>query len=192
MKAILIALSFVILSGCVMENQESGKEQLITVKNTTNENVSREDGKNISQHLETLAESVPGVSNATAVVIGRYAVIGIDIDSDLDRSKAGTLKYSVAESLKDDPNGAKAMIVADPDMTARLKEVAEDIKNGEPGQGILNELSDITGRVMPEVPADLIDPNPKTGTEKPKKQLNHNDKQKLEKDQEEQSNNYKD
>ena len=76
----------------------------------------------------------------------------------LDRSEVGSIKYSVAESLKNDPHGARAVVVADPDLNARLKEVTEDIRIGEPIQGILNELADISGRLMPEIPADLVNP----------------------------------
>ena len=54
-----------------------------------------------------------------------------------------------------------AVVVADPDMNARLKEVSEDIRNGKPIQGILNELADISGRLMPEIPADLVNPKSK-------------------------------
>ncbi|RID88137.1 YhcN/YlaJ family sporulation lipoprotein [Mesobacillus zeae] len=182
-----------LIAGCNSgQDSESGKDKLIQVKNSTFDNVTREEGKTISRHLENLAESVPGVKGATAVVIGRYAIVGIDLDANLERSEAGVLKYSVAESLKDDPNGANAMIIADPDLNARLKEVAEDIRQGRPGQGIMNELSDITGRVMPEVPADMIDPHPKSGTEEPKKKMNNKDDRRLEQDQQEQSNHYKD
>ncbi|CAM3693642.1 YhcN/YlaJ family sporulation lipoprotein [Mesobacillus zeae] len=193
LKRTFAILLMALIAGCNSgQDSESGKDKLIQVKNSTFDNVTREEGKTISRHLENLAESVPGVKGATAVVIGRYAIVGIDLDANLERSEAGVLKYSVAESLKDDPNGANAMIIADPDLNARLKEVAEDIRQGRPGQGIMNELSDITGRVMPEVPADMIDPHPKSGTEEPKKKMNNKDDRRLEQDQQEQSNHYKD
>ena len=60
----------------------------------------------------------------------------------------GTIKYSVAESLKNDPHGARAIVVADPDMNARLREIGEDIRKGEPIEGVMNELADIAGRLI--------------------------------------------
>src|SRR5690606_39479185 len=92
-----------------------------------------------AQHLANLAASVPNVNDATAVVLGNIAVVGIDIDGNVERSQVGTIKYSVAESLKHDPHGAGAVVVADPDINARLKEISEDIKNGKPIQGLMNE-----------------------------------------------------
>jgi hypothetical protein len=109
----------------------------------------------------------------------------------MDRSQVGSIKYSVAESLKDDPYGAKAVVVADADTTQRLKEIQADINNGRPIQGIMEELSDVAGRLMPEVPGDLITPSPKKAPEKPHRNLPSKEDKKLEKEQEDQSNHYK-
>jgi YhcN/YlaJ family sporulation lipoprotein len=195
-KAALILFFMLLLVGCanINNHKESQSNQsnqhLMNVKNTNITEVDRKTGQEISERLVTLATSIPNVNDATAVVLGKYAIVGIDIKSDLERSEVGSIKYSVAESLKNDPNGAYAMIVADPDVTARLKEMAEDIKNGEPVQGIFNELADITGRLMPEVPADMINPNPKTNIKNPDEKLNNKEEKDLKKDQNKQSNNH--
>ena len=60
-----------------------------------------------------------------------------------------------------------------------LKEVSEDIRNGKPIQGILNELADISGRLMPEIPADLINPKSQNTSEKLNNKLNNKEEQKL-------------
>ncbi len=142
--------------------------------------------------MVNLATSIPNVNDATAVVLGRYAIVGIDVNKNLDRSEVGSIKYSVAESLKNDPHGARAVVIADPDTNARLKEIYADIQNGKPVQGVMNELADISGRLMPEVPADIVEPSPANqNTEKPKQKLNKQEQQNLEKQQQEQSNHYK-
>ncbi|WP_445488481.1 YhcN/YlaJ family sporulation lipoprotein [Niallia sp. 03133] len=194
-KAALTLIFMLLLVGCANvnnhnESQSNRSEQhLMNVKNTNITEVDRKTGQDISERLVSLATSIPNVNDATAIVLGKYAIVGIDIKSNLDRSEVGSIKYSVAESLKNDPNGAYAMIVADPDVTARLKEISEDIKNGKPIQGIFNELADITGRLMPEVPADMINPNPKTNVKNPDEKLNRKEEKDLQKDQNEQSNN---
>ncbi|CAM3405372.1 YhcN/YlaJ family sporulation lipoprotein [Cytobacillus oceanisediminis] len=197
-KWLLLFFSALLLSGCGINNNQSQDQQdqqnAINVKNSTIQEVDRETGQQVSRHLVDLATRIPNVNDATAVVLGRFAIVGIDVNKNLDRSEVGTIKYSVAESLKNDPHGARAMIVADPDINARLREIAEDIQNGEPIQGIMNELADIAGRLMPEVPADLVDPNKKNeknATEDPKKKLNNNQEKQLEQKQEEGSNHYK-
>jgi YhcN/YlaJ family sporulation lipoprotein len=184
----LILTSLFIISACnnneVAENTE---KQIIHVKNSNLQEVDRNTGQQIAQHLVELTTSMPGVNDATAVVLGKFAIVGIDVKKDIDRSQVGSIKYSVAESLKSDPHGARAIVVADPDITARLKEISEDIEKGEPIQGIANELADIAGRLMPEIPADIVDPEPKSGVEDPKKQLNKSEEKKLDNKQDSQS-----
>ncbi len=51
-------------------------------------------------HLERLATGIPQVKGANCVRVGNYAVVGIDVIPELDRSKVGTVKYAVAQALK--------------------------------------------------------------------------------------------
>lgn len=182
------------LAGCGAQNKavDNGRDNLVKVKNSTIQEVDRETGQQISKHLVDLATGVPNVRDATAVVLGNYAIVGIDVDQNIDRSQVGSIKYSVAESMKNDPHGARAIVIADPDLNARLREIAGDIRNGQPVSGIMNELSDITGRLMPEVPADMLNPKGRNATENPKKEMNTQDSRKLEKEQDDQSKGHKD
>ncbi|MFB6469540.1 YhcN/YlaJ family sporulation lipoprotein [Cytobacillus sp. Hz8] len=186
--------SLLLVSGCGFNNgkNQTDNNDKIKVNNTTIQNVDRKTGQQISKHLVSLASSVPGVNDATAVVLGKYAIVGIDVKKNIERSQVGSIKYSVAESLKNDPYGASAIVIADPDMTARIKEISEDVKNGKPVQGLINELADISGRLMPEVPADIVDPKSNRTTDKPKTQQSKKDDQKLEQKQDKQSNYDKD
>ena len=68
-----------------------------------------------------------GVNDATAVVVGKYAIVGIDVKAKLDRTRVESIKYSVAESLKNDPD-ANAVVVADVDTYERLKQIGKQIK----------------------------------------------------------------
>ena len=190
---LVLIISLFLLFGCNNRDDDVAQNQnnIVNVKNSTIQNVDKQTGQQISKHLADLATSIPKVNDATAVVLGRYAIVGIDVNQDLDRSEVGSIKYSVAESLKNDPHGARAIVIADPDINARLKEIGEDIQRGEPIEGIMNELADIAGRVIPEVPADIKDPVQTKSVDDPKKTLNSNEKQDLEKTQQEQSNHHK-
>jgi len=195
---IFFCLFFVFqLSGCrqnngVTDTSNNNRSQYMNVKNSSMNDVRKEDSEEISNHLANLAANVPNVNRATAVAIGKFAVVGIDVDKDLDRSKVGTIKYSVAEALKKDPYGANAVVVADPDFFARIDEIRKDIQDGRPVQGILNELSDIVGRLMPEMPGNLQDPSIENRTEEPKQETDgQKDAKKLNNQQNKQSNHYK-
>jgi YhcN/YlaJ family sporulation lipoprotein len=113
------------------------------------------EAQEVADRLVKIATRIEQVNDATAVVIGRWAVVGIDVDAKLDRSKVGTIKYTVAEALKADPKGAYAIITADIDTNYRLREMAKDIRNGKPIEGFMNELAAIIGRIMPQVPRDI-------------------------------------
>lgn len=199
----LLFLVSILLTGCgffqpSMEQGSGNHEQQnrqgpapVHVKNSAPNQMDRQTNEEIANHLAHLATQNPEVKNATAVVLGDYAVIGLDVDEHLERSKVGTIKYAVAESLKKDPHGARAIVIADADMNARLNKVREDIKNNRPVQGILNELAEITGRWMPEIPGDLHDSRVKKIPEKQKQSLDNSERQQLDKEQHDQSNQHK-
>ncbi|NRD78736.1 YhcN/YlaJ family sporulation lipoprotein [Bacillus sp. BRMEA1] len=196
MRKIYIAVTIcLILAGCNTNthNQIAGndKQSLTNVKNSYIHSVDRKTGQEISKRLVQLATSIPNVNDATAVVLGKYAIVGIDVNSKLDRSHVGSIKYSVAESLKKDPYGAYAVVVADADTTERLKEIQGDIKNGKPIRGIMEELADVAGRLMPEIPGDLITPSPQKAPDKQNHKLPANEEKQLKKEQEDQSNHQK-
>ncbi|MBP1999198.1 YhcN/YlaJ family sporulation lipoprotein [Paenibacillus shirakamiensis] len=109
----------------------------------------------LQTHLETLVKQVPGVNNAHCVVFGKTAVVGLDVDANLDRSRVGTIKYSVAEALRKDPRGVNAIVTADIGLSTRLSEIGKSIREGHPISGFGNELSDIVGRIIPQLPRDV-------------------------------------
>jgi YhcN/YlaJ family sporulation lipoprotein len=108
-----------------------------------------------ADRLVQIATRVRNVKGATAVVIGKFAVVGIDVDAHLDRPEVGVIKYSVAEALREDPQGATAMVSADPDIVQRLREMTADIQRGRPVAGFAEELADIVGRIIPQIPYDV-------------------------------------
>lgn len=191
---ILLLICFALVSGCNNNNEARKNEEsnLVTVKNQVIEKDDKRSSEEIAQNLVKLASSVPNVNDATALVIGNVAVVGIDVNSKIDRSRVGTIKYSVAESLKDDPHGANAVVIADPDANVRLREMAKEIKQGRPISGIMNELSAMVGRLMPELPADIFEQDRTAPTEtNSKNQLPQNKENELEKEQQDQSNKQK-
>jgi YhcN/YlaJ family sporulation lipoprotein len=185
------------MTGCATDNknevsENNAQNNITKVNNTTIKETDRNTGQQTAERLTGLAKSIPEVNDATAVVLGKYALVGIDIDQDIERSQVGTIKYSVGETLKHDPDGANAIIVADPDLNERIREVARDIKDGKPVTGILNELADITSRVIPEVPGDILTPTPSKNIEKEKNKLDDDTERKeLDKEQNDQSNHFK-
>jgi YhcN/YlaJ family sporulation lipoprotein len=167
------------------EQDDMTNEQPITVKQSYDNDKKELSSDEIAKHLVDIATSVPDVNDATAVIAGNYAVVGIDVNDKLDRSRVGSIKYSVAEALSDDPYGAQAVVTADADTLERLREMADHIRQGRPIGGILEELASIAGRLMPEVPGE-INEDQTDPTETNDQQLPNDSENKLEKNQQEQ------
>jgi YhcN/YlaJ family sporulation lipoprotein len=190
----VLLISVLALAGCTVNqgapktDQSTDNGTPINGKNSVDQHVDRKTGQQISKHLVKLANEIPEVNDATAVVLGKFAVVGIDVNSDLDRNKVESVKYTVAESLMHDPYGARAIVIADADTNKRLREMGREIQEGRPIVGILDELAAIVGRVVPEIPSEILDNQEKQPTEQSKNQLNNNEKKKLEKEQQDQSN----
>lgn len=108
----------------------------------------------LRDHLENLALRVPGVKGAHCVVLGKTAVVGIDVDGSLSRSRVGTVKYSVAEALRKDHSAVNALVTADVDLSSRLAELSRHAGQGHPVSGFAAEMADIIGRIIPQLPDD--------------------------------------
>jgi YhcN/YlaJ family sporulation lipoprotein len=109
----------------------------------------------IVMHLEHLAASIPHVQHAHCVILGKTAVVGIDVKEDLPRSLVDNIKYSVAEALRKDPYGVNAIVTADMDLDYRLKNIRQEIMKGRPVAGFADEMGKIIGRIMPQLPKDV-------------------------------------
>jgi len=158
-----LLLSFVLaigLVGCGKKQAaplpEDNRYEAQATKGTAIRNISNP--KKVAAHLEELAKGVPGVKGANCVVFGSYAVVGIDVDETMERSRVGTVKYAVAEAFRKDPYGIDAVVTADIDLAQRLREIRADIRDGRPIAGFAEEMADIVGRLIPQMPRNIVPP----------------------------------
>lgn len=170
------------LIGCQSNNGQNAQDNNVVDINYTND----QNPDDIAEHLVTIASSVPDVNDATAIVVGRYAIVGIDVNKDLDRSRVGTVKYTVGEALKDDPYGAYAMVTADTDIAERMNQMQQDMQEGRPVAGVMEELAEIVNRLMPETPDTLFEENKNQPERDNDQQLNEKEENQLRKEQEKQ------
>lgn len=193
MKFTMIFLSiFFILAGCQGQEEENlanqgNKDHVLHVKDSEPAQDNNGSNQEIAKHLASLANNVPDVNEATAIIAGPYAVVGIDVNKEIDRTRVGSIKYAVTEALHDDPYGKTAMVIADADATERIKAMARSVQNGDPLSGVVEELSAIVGRYMPELPPKNANQGSDDGN---KQSIPENEEKELEKIQEEQSNNH--
>lgn len=182
-------LSTVFLVSCQAMNNDvsappANEQQLIHVKNTNPTDQGTLTNDEIATHLSNIAGQIKDVNDAASIVIGPYAVVGIDVAEDLDRQRVGTVKYTVTEALRNDPYGKTAVVIADADLMERFRKMGEEIQNGRPVRGVIEELAEIVNRYIPDMPVEEIDIN----DDRPNDNLHDNDQERLRNIQEEQSN----
>lgn len=190
-RLLILSLPFIFLFACQQENDETTlpdqgtSDHYARVKNSTQNENKELTNNQIANHLVAVADSVPDVNNSVAIVLGPYAVVGLNVDGDLDRSRVGTIKFSVLEALQKDPYGKTAVVVADGDVADRISEMNKKIQEGYPVQGMVEELASIVGRYMPNFP---VPENMPKDSDQNKEMLPEEDKENLEDIQEDQSN----
>jgi YhcN/YlaJ family sporulation lipoprotein len=162
-----------VLAGCNQTSQQGASpaptndaNRQVQVKQTAPQKKEIVDSRTVSEHLEQLATSIPQVESAKCVVFGNTAVVGINLPADMDRAKVGTIKLSVAEALKKDPYGVDAIVTADMDLATRISKIRDEVKNGRPISGFAEEMSEIIGRVIPQMPRD-VSPVPSPESKEP-------------------------
>ncbi|QGR00074.1 YhcN/YlaJ family sporulation lipoprotein [Paenibacillus psychroresistens] len=163
-----IIIGLLVFTGCsrVAHNgatpqQNQSPNGKIRAQQTVPENNNKLQSQQIVKHLEQLASSIPNVQHAHCVILGKTAIVGIDVKEDLPRSRVDNIKYSVAEALRKDPHGVNAVVTADMDLDRRISNIRQEIMKGRPIAGFADELGKIIGRIMPQLPKDI---NAKTYT----------------------------
>jgi YhcN/YlaJ family sporulation lipoprotein len=162
---LILACVMLMLAACGKPNSDEAsppsneQNQQIRVKQSVPPKKEIKNHQEVAERLADLAASVPEVNEATCVVFGNTAIVGIDVDGKLDASEVGTIKYAVAEALRNDPYGVHAVVTADMDLYQRIQELSGQIRAGAPVSGFANELADIVGRIMPQLPSDIIQPD---------------------------------
>lgn len=187
---VLMIVCTMFITGCQQNNKENDlsieepNNQYMQIDNSDTGTGNDLDNEQLATHLANVASDVPNVNHATAIVAGPYAVVGIDVDEHLDRSRVGTIKFSVSEALQHDPYGKTAVVIADGDITERIRLMGLKIREGYPIQGIVDELSAIVGRYMPDFP---INENQPTNPDQNKKIIPEDEKEELDDIEKEQS-----
>ncbi|MEI3611024.1 YhcN/YlaJ family sporulation lipoprotein [Pseudogracilibacillus sp. SO30301A] len=183
----ILILTGIILASCNQNNAVPPREQTnnkIQVEQSSYEENLNLDNQEIASRLATIATEVPDVRDAAAIIAGPYAVVGIDIDESVERQRVGSIKYSVNEALQKDPYGKTAVVVADADMTERIREMGDKIQQGYPVRGVVDEVAEIVSRYMPSFP---VPENRPQDEDENKQKVPEDERQKIEDIQRDQS-----
>lgn len=108
---------------------------------------------NMSARAENIADSVvdiAGVDDATVVITGDTALVGVDIAGKDNGEVTDNLKRSIINVVKKVDNRIDNVVVtASPDFFDRIDNIARDINRGKPLSGFVDEVNEIIRRVAP-------------------------------------------
>ncbi|MGB7606137.1 MAG: YhcN/YlaJ family sporulation lipoprotein [Lutisporaceae bacterium] len=181
-KIILIFLSFVLVTalmftGCTPArrpndnlNQNNGLGNTVGYQDTgrnlgTNNNITNNNMGNYrntnnntlsADKVATAVEQIQGVRNATVVVTGNTAYVGVDLDNNATTGTTGTIgnqrdiKREIAQKVRSTVTGINTVYVStEVGFMDRLRTVGEGIKNGRPVNAFTTELNDMVNRITP-------------------------------------------
>ena len=144
-----------------IENRLAGDQNRIRNKNrlnnqTGNNNMIRNNRDNTaSNRAEKIAKKVSSlndVNNATVVISGNTALVGVNMKNNLEGKMTNDLKNKVEKTVRNtDTNIKNVSVTADADLYKRLSNMARDVRTGKPISGFAKEIQEILRRITPSM-----------------------------------------
>ncbi len=108
----------------------------------------------LHQRAEKIAKAVTSdiaqVKDSRVVISERMAYVSVEIDKTADTAESATLKDEISNVVKKtDTEIETVYVMEDADTFTRMKEIGEDIAEGKPVSGFLEELQNMFVRVTP-------------------------------------------
>lgn len=108
----------------------------------------------LHQRAEKIADAVtheiPQVKDSRVVISEHMAYVSVEIDKTADSSESMQLKDEISRVAKTaDPAIDTVYVMEDADTFTRMKEIGQDIADGKPVSGFLEELENMFVRVTP-------------------------------------------
>lgn len=105
---------------------------------------------NIANKISNAAMKVQGVNNATTVIAGTTAYVGIDQKAGTEESETERIKREVSEAAKNaEPRLTNVYVSSDADTVTRIRKVAEGLATGQPLSAFDREIAEIVKRMSP-------------------------------------------
>ena len=106
--------------------------------------------KRNANEIARQAAGTQGVEKAYVVVTGKTAIIGLDLKSNITGENTKNIKNQVANKAKGTKGITNAEVTSNPDLVARIKDIAGGISNGRPLSEFNDQLKEILNRVKAE------------------------------------------
>lgn len=152
----LFVMSLFIFSGCSAA-RKPGPTQTTPNQNQTNQSqtgttTSQTEKMNTDKaaRIAREADRVSGVKKSTVVVSGNKAYIGLDINSNIQKTKTKAVEDEVIKKIKGiEPSIKTVYVSSDVAWVTRIKKVSQGISTGKPISSFTSELGEIGRRLTP-------------------------------------------
>ncbi|NLY78188.1 MAG: YhcN/YlaJ family sporulation lipoprotein [Tissierellia bacterium] len=117
-----------------------------------NNNILNNDNNNsrLADRIAKEIERLNNVDEASVLLSGNTAIVGVDMDDDVEGQITSDLKQRIAKIVKNrNKDIENVSITADPDLFTRISNMAEDITNGRPISGFADQFEEILRRITP-------------------------------------------
>ncbi|MFO7263314.1 MAG: YhcN/YlaJ family sporulation lipoprotein [Bacillota bacterium] len=100
-----------------------------------------------ADRMAEVAAAVDGVENATAVIVGATAYVGLDLDPQVGRRKADAVEEEVARRVNRAVPRYHVIVTSDVDMLGQLTEIDNGLRAGRPIEQFRDQLDVINQRL---------------------------------------------
>lgn len=95
--------------------------------------------------------ALPEVDSANIIVTDNNAFVAAKLDNSARNKLTGAIENKISRQVKSvDPDIDNVYVSVNPDFYDRINNYADDIRNGRPVSGLVNEFSDLIRRVFPD------------------------------------------
>lgn len=117
-----------------------------------NDNMARNTATSRADKIAKKVSNLNEVNNATVVISGNTALVGINMKNNLEGKMTNNLKNKVEKIVRDTDNNIKNVsVTADADLYKRLSNMARDVRTGKPVSGFAKEIQEILRRITPSM-----------------------------------------
>ncbi|AMM95008.1 hypothetical protein UP17_23255 [Peribacillus simplex] len=169
-KAIVSSVMMVlVITGCSTNNKQGANENLglnrthqdnvkhptnvsDTKRNINNDNDNDNDanGMRVSDDISNRVEALKEVKDARVIVTDNNAYVGAVLNDGGDKDISNDLKGRIADAARGaDPSVDNVYVSTNPDFVQSMHKYANDIQNGKPVAGFVDEFRKLVTRVFP-------------------------------------------
>ena len=136
------------MNGTNTQDNMNGATNRMGTNTATTDNTALHD--RAEKIADAVIKDVEQVSDARVIISEKMAYVSVEITKTADAQASETLKEEIGRVVKKtDTQIEDVYVMEDADTFTRMKEMVEDIGNGHPISGFVDELDTMFTRVMP-------------------------------------------